>query len=85
MISKHRWATRAVIVALTATVFTGVSTGTASAAGSTCSPPNQRPGGPITVLLQPLLGTPGYPSSPLGDAPFAVTGLLDRIVCPLLP
>jgi hypothetical protein len=85
--SKSKWAARGAILALSATILTGVSAGTASAAGSTCTPPGQRPSGPVTLLLRPLIGDAGYNNGllPLGDAPFGVTGLLDAIVCPLLP
>ena len=85
MTSKQKWAARAAVVGLSASALMGVSTSSAEALGSTCTPPGQRPSGPITTLLAPLLGWPGYPSTPLGDAPFAVTGALDAVVCPLLP
>ena len=87
MSNKHRWAARAAVLSLSATALVGVSAGTASAAGSTCTPPGQRPSGPVTLLLRPLIGDPGYNNGaiPLGDAPFAITGLLDAVVCPLLP
>ncbi len=85
MISKHKWAARAAVVGLSATLLTGVGLSSANAAGSTCTPPGQRPNGPVTTLLEPLLGSPGYPTSLLGNAAFAVTGVLDQVVCPLLP
>jgi hypothetical protein len=85
--SKHKWAARAAVLGLSAAVLTGVSAGSASAAGSTCTPPGQRPSGPITTLLRPLIGDAGYNNGPLalGGAIFAVTGALDAVVCPLLP
>jgi hypothetical protein len=85
--SKHKWAARAVVLGVSATVLTGVTAGSASAAGSTCTPPGQRPSGPVTLALRPLIGDPGYNNGalPLGDSIFFVTGTLDAVVCPLLP
>ena len=87
MISKHKWAARAAALALSVTAIVGVSAGTAEAAGSTCTPPGSRPSGPITDLLRPLIGDAGYNNGllPLGNAPFGITGVLDALVCPLLP
>ena len=86
MTSKRTWAARTAVLAMSATVLVGVSSGSASAAGSTCTPQGpHRPDGPITTLVEPLFGLPGYPSTPLGDTPFVVTGLLDTLICPLLP
>ncbi|GAA3651567.1 hypothetical protein GCM10022237_09270 [Nocardioides ginsengisoli] len=85
MTSKQRWAARAAVVGMSASVLVGVGAGTAQAAGSTCTPPGSRPSGPITTLLAPLLGSPGSPKTPLGDAAFALTATLDAVVCPLLP
>ena len=84
MNTKKKWAARAAVVGLSATVLVGVNTGSASALGSTCTPGGSRPSGPVTTLLIPILGEPGY-GGPFGDAPFALTGLLDALVCPLLP
>jgi len=85
--SKRTWAARGAALALSATVLTGVGAGTAEAQGSTCTPPGQRPSGPITLLLKPLIGDAGYNNGPLGlgDAPFGITGILDMVVCQLLP
>ncbi len=87
MTSKQKWAARAAAVALSATVVTGVGTGTASAQGSTCTPPGHRPSGPVTLALRPLIGDAGYNNGllPLGNLPFGITGILDMVVCPLLP
>lgn len=87
MSSKHKWAARAAVVGLSATVLTGVSAGSADALGSTCTPGGQRPSGPVTTWLRPLIGDAGYNNGalPLGNTPFVVTGILDAIVCPLLP
>lgn len=87
MTSKHKWAARAAVVGLSATVLVGLSTGSSSALGSTCTPPGQRPSGPVTLALRPIIGDPGYNNGllPLGDSIFAVTGTLDAVVCPLLP
>lgn len=85
MTNKPTWAARIAVVGLSATVLVGVTTSSAEALGSTCTPPGQRPSGPVTTALAPLFGWPGYPTSPLGEAPFAVTGLLDAVICPVLP
>jgi hypothetical protein len=89
--SKRKWAARAAVLGMSASVLVGVSVGaagSASAQGSTCTPPGpNRPSGPITLALRPLFGDPGYNNGalPLGDTPFIVTGLLDSVVCQLLP
>lgn len=85
--ASYKWAARAAVLGVFATIVVGVSSGSASALGSTCTPPSQRPSGPVTTLLRPLIGDAGYHNGllPLGDAPFAVTGALDAVVCPLLP
>jgi hypothetical protein len=85
--SKQKWAARAAVLGLSATVLVGVTAGPSAALGSTCTPPGQRPSGPVTTLLRPLIGDAGYNSGPLGlgDWPFGITGTLDAVVCPLLP
>lgn len=67
------------------TAHASAATTTATAAKD-CSVGPGRPDGTITRLLEPLIGSPyGLPGSqPLGLLPFVVTGLLDRIVDPLL-
>lgn len=87
MASKQKWAARAAVLGISASVLVGVSAAPSSAAGSTCTPPGQRPSGPITLLLRLLIGDPGYGGGilPLGDVPFPVTALLDAVVCPILP
>jgi hypothetical protein len=83
--SKHRWAARTTVLALSATVLVGVSSGSASA-GTGCVPPGpHRPSGPLTDLITPLFGEPGYPTTPLGDLPVSLTGALDTVICSLLP
>jgi hypothetical protein len=85
--SKHKWAARTGILVLSATALIGVSASSSSALGSTCTGGGQRPGGPVTLLLRPVIGDPGYNNGllPLGDGIFGVTGTLDLVVCPLLP
>lgn len=85
MTSKKTWAARAAVLGMTATLLVGANGGSASALGSTCTGGGSRPNGPITNALEPLLGSPGYPRTPLGDLPFTVTALLDAVVCPVLP
>lgn len=87
MTSKQKWVARAAVLGISASVLVGVSAAPSSAAGSTCTPGGQRPSGPVTLLLRPLIGDPGYGGGalPLGDVPFPFTALLDAIVCPLLP
>lgn len=86
MTSKKKWAARAAVLGLTATVITGMSTSSASALGSTCTPPGPfRPSGPVVTLLSPLLGDPGYPKTPLGDSWVPIVATVDAVVCPLLP
>lgn len=86
MDSKRRWSARALVLGMSATLLVGLGAGSASAAGSTCTPQGpHRPDGLFTTLLAPVFGLPGYPSTPLGDTPFLVTGLLDTLTCPLLP
>jgi len=87
-VTSKKWAARVAVLALSASVLTGVgfaTAGSASALGSTCTPPGSRPEGPVTTALAPIFGWPGYATTPLGDAPFQVTALLDAVVCPLLP
>ncbi|MFL6062707.1 MAG: hypothetical protein ACJ72E_15875 [Marmoricola sp.] len=90
MSSTKKWAARGAALGLAATALTGVMTasaGSASALGSTCTPPGQRPHGPITTALRPIIGDAGYNDGiiPLPEGIFAVTGTLDAVVCPLLP
>lgn len=88
MTSKQKWAARAAVLGLSATVLVGVSSGQASALGSTCTPPGpHRASGPVTLLLRPIIGDAGYNDGliPLPEVIFAVTGTLDAVVCPLLP
>lgn len=87
MTTKRTWAIRAAALCLSATAVVGVSAVPASAAGSTCTPPGSRPTGPVTDLLWPLIGDAGYNNGvlPLGNLAFGFTGLLDMVVCPLLP
>ena len=87
MTRRLRIAARAAALILFGTMLIGVGAGSASAAGSTCTPPGQRPAGPVTLFLRPLIGDPGAYNGalPLGDGVFAITGTLDAVVCPLLP
>ena len=87
MTTKTKWAARAAVLTLSATAVVGVGAGSAEAAGSTCTPPGHRPSGPVTLLLRPLIGDAGYNNGmlPLGNLPFGITGILDAVVCPLLP
>lgn len=86
MSSKRKWAARAAVLGLSASVLVGISPGSAQALGSTCTPPGPfRPEGPVTTALSPIFGWPGYPTTPLGDLPFQVTALLDAVLCPVLP
>lgn len=88
-----KWAARGAAVALTASVLTGVGVATAgssSALGSTCTPPGpHRPSGPVTLALRPLIGDPGYNNgalpAPLATSLLIVSGVLDPVVCQLLP
>jgi len=90
MTSTKRWTIRAAVLGIGATALTGamtITSGSASALGSTCTPPGQRPSGPVTLALRPIIGDPGYNNGilPLPETIFAVTGTLDAVVCPLLP
>lgn len=88
MTSKKKWAARGAVLALSASVLTGVGIangGSASALGSTCTPPAQRPSGPLVSALAPTLGWPGYSKTPLGDAWVPVVAIVDSVVCQVLP
>lgn len=85
MTTKKKWVARAGVLGLIAAMITGVSAGSASALGSTCTPGGQRPSGPLVNLLSPLLGDPGYPRTPLGDSWVPVVGTVDAVVCQVLP
>lgn len=89
MTSKKKWAARGAVLALSASVLTGVgiaNAGNASALGSTCTPPGPfRPEGPLVTLLAPTLGWPGYAKTPLGDAWVPVVATVDSVVCQVLP
>lgn len=85
MTTKKKWAARVAVLGLTATIVTGLDTGSASALGSTCTPAGQRPSGPLVNLLSPLFGDPGYPKTGLGDGWVPLVATVDAVVCPLLP